>query len=211
MRGGLVLVAGCSADSVSESSTSNITAPPSYRVMLLHTNDLHSHLEGHGPELDYSPLTPNDDSTRGGFARIAAKISANRTAAASAGESVILADAGDYMMGTGFSSFLALTKGTELYELSMLGYDAIALGNHEFDFTSDGLAGAIHAAVARGASPKLVATNMSLPSSAAGLTAIASAGLIPRSGSRRSRTASGSASSASWARTPPTSRRSLRR
>ena len=39
-------------------------------LVILHTNDLHSNLTGFGPESDYSPLSVNDDRTRGGFARL---------------------------------------------------------------------------------------------------------------------------------------------
>lgn len=148
-------------------------------LILLHTNDLHGHLEGHAPELDYTPLATGDDTTRGGFARIAAKVAAERTAATAAGKDVILADSGDFMMGTAFSSFIGTTEATELYEMTQMGYDAITLGNHEFDFTSAGTAATIHAAVARGATPPLVASNMTVPASAAELTQIVSAGLIP--------------------------------
>jgi 5'-nucleotidase len=47
---------------------------------ILHTNDLHSNLIGMAPASDYSPFTLNDDTTRGGFARLATLI-ANRKAA----------------------------------------------------------------------------------------------------------------------------------
>ena len=40
------------------------------KLVILHTNDLHSNLTGFGPELDYSPLSVNDDQTSGGFARL---------------------------------------------------------------------------------------------------------------------------------------------
>lgn len=39
---------------------------------ILHTNDLHSNFLGMSPASDDSPFTPNDDKTRGGFARHAA-------------------------------------------------------------------------------------------------------------------------------------------
>jgi len=151
---------------------------PTYKVVLLHTNDLHGHLEGHAPELDYTPLTPNDDTTVGGFARLAARVAAERTAAAGAGKSVILADAGDFMMGTAFSSFLGVSQATELYEMTALGYDAITLGNHEFDFTSLALAGSFQRSLLRGKLPPLVATNMTVP---AGLPfkQLVDSGLIP--------------------------------
>jgi hypothetical protein len=36
-------------------------------------NDIHSHLMGFAPEMDYTPASPNDDATRGGMARLAAR------------------------------------------------------------------------------------------------------------------------------------------
>ncbi len=41
------------------------------RIIILHTNDLHSRLTGYAPESEYTPLSLNDDNTVGGFARIA--------------------------------------------------------------------------------------------------------------------------------------------
>ena len=41
-------------------------------LTILHTNDLHSHLLGFSPNIDYTPLRTGDDSTVGGWARIAA-------------------------------------------------------------------------------------------------------------------------------------------
>ena len=41
---------------------------------ILHTNDLHSNLIGLGPASDYTPISLNDDKTRGGFARLATLI-----------------------------------------------------------------------------------------------------------------------------------------
>src|SRR5690349_14095438 len=32
-------------------------------VTILHTNDLHSHLQGHAPEADYTPASTGDDMT----------------------------------------------------------------------------------------------------------------------------------------------------
>ncbi len=52
-----------------------------YKLIILHTNDLHSYLMGHDPEADYSPLTVNDDSTIGGMARLAAQVANERAAA----------------------------------------------------------------------------------------------------------------------------------
>jgi 5'-nucleotidase / UDP-sugar diphosphatase len=38
---------------------------------ILHTNDMHASFIGMGPSLDYTPFTVNDDTTRGGYARLA--------------------------------------------------------------------------------------------------------------------------------------------
>ncbi|MCK7577555.1 MAG: twin-arginine translocation signal domain-containing protein [Chromatiales bacterium] len=38
---------------------------------ILHTNDMHSSFIGMGPAADYTPFTLNDDTTRGGYARLA--------------------------------------------------------------------------------------------------------------------------------------------
>ena len=46
----------------------------SAKLIILHSNDLHSRLLGFAPESAYTPLTINDDNTVGGFARIAAVI-----------------------------------------------------------------------------------------------------------------------------------------
>ena len=41
---------------------------------ILHTNDLHSNLIGMAPATDYSPFELNNDTTRGGYARLGAMI-----------------------------------------------------------------------------------------------------------------------------------------
>src|SRR5687767_12696145 len=70
------------------------------RVVILHTNDLHSHLMGFAPEADYTPASLNDDHTRGGMARLAAAIAHARR---EAGDTpTLLLDAGDFTMGTPF-------------------------------------------------------------------------------------------------------------
>jgi hypothetical protein len=41
---------------------------------ILHTNDMHSAFIGMGPASDYTPFKLNDDTTRGGYARLAGLI-----------------------------------------------------------------------------------------------------------------------------------------
>jgi 5'-nucleotidase len=111
----------------------------SRRLVILHTNDLHAHLNGHGPERDYSPATADDDGTIGGFARLGALIARERSRARSGGASTLLLDAGDFSMGTLFE-LLGTAQAPELKLMDALGYDATTLGNHEFDYTPQGLA-----------------------------------------------------------------------
>lgn len=79
-----------------------MSAQTEKRIIILHTNDLHSRLIGYSPESDYTPLTVNDDKTIGGFARIASIIKTEKEN--NSGTTLVL-DAGDFMMGTLFPSF----------------------------------------------------------------------------------------------------------
>lgn len=107
------------------------------RVMVLHTNDIHSHVNGTGPVLDYTPETIMDDDTIGGFARIASLIERQK---AWIDENVGMAimDAGDFSFGTAFTA-LAPTTGLELRMMDEMGYVATTIGNHELDWTPEGL------------------------------------------------------------------------
>lgn len=124
---------------------------------ILHTNDLHSNLIGMAPAADYSPLTLNDDGTRGGFARLATKIRERKAAVEGLGPVLVL-DAGDFSMGTAFAAATRET-GAELQLLGMLGYDATTPGNHDFTLGPDGTAASIRAAVVAGRVPFVLATN----------------------------------------------------
>ena len=106
------------------------------KITILHTNDLHSRLLGFGPETDYTPLTTNDDQTIGGFSRIASIISGYRNKQP---ESLLVLDAGDFLMGTIFQTAEAKT-GFQLRLMQKMGYDLVSIGNHEFDFGPQELA-----------------------------------------------------------------------
>jgi 5'-nucleotidase / UDP-sugar diphosphatase len=124
---------------------------------ILHTNDMHSSLIGMGPAADYTPFALNDDTTRGGYARLAALIAKRKEARKGLGPVLVL-DAGDYSMGTAFAAATRETGG-ELQLMSRMGYDATTFGNHEFDLGPDGLGKSIGVAVKAGRVPKLVAAN----------------------------------------------------
>jgi 5'-nucleotidase / UDP-sugar diphosphatase len=124
---------------------------------ILHTNDMHSGFIGMSPAADYTPFTLNDDTTRGGYARLAAMI-AKRKEVRNADGPVLVLDAGDYSMGTAFGA-ASREIGGELQLMSMMGYDATTFGNHDFDLGPDGLGRSIGVAARASRVPAVVASN----------------------------------------------------
>jgi 5'-nucleotidase len=148
---------------------------------ILHTNDMHSAFIGMGPAADYTPFSLNDDTTLGGYARLAALIAQRRAARAGQGPVLIL-DGGDYSMGTPFGAAGRETGG-ELQLMARMGYDATTFGNHEFDLGPAGLGQSIGVAAKAGHVPAVVAsnTNFSKPDATlANLQRQAKAGVIRR-------------------------------
>ncbi|KAF0654737.1 metallophosphoesterase [Cyanobium sp. Copco_Reservoir_LC18] len=148
---------------------------------ILHTNDMHASFIGMGPSADYTPFTLNDDTTRGGYARLASLI-AQRTAARKSQGPVLVLDAGDYSMGTAFSAATRETGG-ELHLMGKMGYDATTFGNHEFDLGPAGLGSSIGAAVKAGPIPAILAANTNFlgsDPSLADLQALTRKGVIRR-------------------------------
>ena len=134
-----------------------LTGQTGKKIIILHTNDLHSRLMGYAPESAYSPLTTEDDSTSGGFARIAGIIQCEKN---NNKESTLVLDAGDFTMGTLFTS-LELKTGFQLRLMKAMGYDVLGFGNHEFDYGPEWIASVIRTSVSRGEIPELVAGNVS--------------------------------------------------
>ena len=125
------------------------------KITILHTNDLHSHIIGFGPELAYTPLTVNDDKTIGGFARIATIIKDEKER--NEGTTLVI-DAGDFMMGTLFQA-LEKETGFQLRLMNTMGYDVTCLGNHEFDLGPEWLASLISTAHDKGKIPSILIGN----------------------------------------------------
>ena len=124
-------------------------------ITILHTNDMHSRMLGFSPNSDYTPFSLNDDATRGGMARVKSIIDTVRAR----DEHVIVADAGDFLMGTVFQTLEPAT-GFQLRLMNTIGWDVVAIGNHEFDFGIDGLTDIITAARSLGDIPPLLLSNM---------------------------------------------------
>lgn len=123
---------------------------------ILHTNDMHSRLQGDAPELSYSPGIPHNDETMGGFSRLASLIAREK---AKAEGPVLVLDAGDFLMGTFFHA-LETETGFQPELMKQMGYDVVSIGNHEFDFGPEALAWIFKSASARGELPGLVLSNM---------------------------------------------------
>lgn len=105
---------------------------PDYRLHILHINDLHSRLEPIN-RFD-STCDPQKDAAGecfGGIARVASKIDELRNDLHERGENVIVLDAGDQFQG---SLLYTTFKGQAAAEfMEIIGFDAMVIGNHEFD------------------------------------------------------------------------------
>ena len=122
---------------------------------ILHTNDMHSHLLGHNPNIDYTPNTINDDETLGGWARLATVIKREKAARTN---TVLILDGGDFLMGTLFH-MISRDEAAELTLMKELGYDFTTLGNHEFDLKPRGLSRILRSAEKKGGMPQILASN----------------------------------------------------
>jgi len=127
-------------------------------LVILHTNDMHSHLLGFSPESEYTPLVNDSDCTLGGFARIAGAIHREKEKGA---DKLLVVDAGDFMMGTLFQS-LESDSCFELNLMKKMGYDFVALGNHEFDFGPEAFARMVNKSKANGEIPQLLCANFKM-------------------------------------------------
>jgi len=110
-------------------------AAAEYKLTILHTNDIHSRIESISK---YDSTCGADDEAEGkcfgGIARVKTMVDTKR--AELDGQNVLLLDAGDPFQG---SLFYTTYKGeAEAEFMEDIGYDVMAVGNHEFD---DGPAG----------------------------------------------------------------------
>lgn len=90
------------------------------KVVFLHTNDVHS-------RIDPFPIDGSRNQGMGGVAARSALISKIRQEE----KNVLLLDAGDIFQGTPYFNFYG--GELEIKMMSMMGYDAGIMGNHDFD------------------------------------------------------------------------------
>ncbi len=107
-----LLIAGCGRNSA-ESCISSEAPPGSRSLVLLFTGDMHSNLES--------------------YPQLAELVERERAMAQERGVPLLLLSTGDAPMGTVYHT-LFTTNAADYRALTLLGYDASALGNHDFDF-----------------------------------------------------------------------------
>jgi len=132
---------------------------------ILYTNDIHSQLIPHSPAVDYRPGEEN--TSIGGFARLVSIVAEIRETKKREGEPVLLLDAGDFLGGSAFSWLALSGYAAELTIMQKIGYDAVTIGNHEYDYGADVLAQYLLQAGYPGAHQQtlIVASNTEAPSS----------------------------------------------
>jgi len=116
------------------------------RITILFTSDLHSHLTGTGSES--KPV--------GGVARLAQAIEEERKKRPNP---CLIVDGGDFLMGTLFHT-ISREEAIELTLMKKMGYEAVAIGNHEFDLRPEGLASVLIRAKEKNALPVPLLANI---------------------------------------------------
>ncbi|WP_454701766.1 5'-nucleotidase C-terminal domain-containing protein [Agrobacterium burrii] len=126
--------------SVSAITLSAGAALADYELNILHINDFHSRIESiNKSDSTCSAAEEGKNECFGGAARLLTAINQTRDALKAEGKNVLLLNAGDNFQG---SLFYTTYKGTvEAEMLNAMKFDAMTVGNHEFDDSEDGLAG----------------------------------------------------------------------
>ncbi len=96
------------------------------KITILHTNDVHSHIDPFGPE-------DGRNANQGGVARRASLVESIRNE----NPNTLLLDAGDIFQGTPYFNYYG--GELEFKLMTKMKYDAATIGNHDFDNGIDGL------------------------------------------------------------------------
>lgn len=111
---------------------------PADELTILFTHDLQSNL------MPFIRMDSDTPTSVGGFARIKTQLDKH-----SENKDTLIVDAGDFSMGTIFQTIYDQSA-SELRLLGKMGFDAVTLGNHEFDFMTQGLSDMLHTAANSG-------------------------------------------------------------
>lgn len=136
---------------VSSLGTVNINAETTGKnIDIMFTHDLHSRLN--------SFFTSNNGEKVevGGLARIKTLINEKKNQ----GSNLLILDGGDFSMGTLIQTVYE-EEAAELRMLGSIGYDVTILGNHEYDYRTDGLVSMLTTAInSNSVLPKIVLSNV---------------------------------------------------
>lgn len=108
-------------------------------IDIMFTHDTHSHLNS------FSAIVNGKETDIGGFSRMKTMINEKK----SKNPNTLILDAGDFSMGTLIQTVYE-EEAAELRMLGDIGCDVTTLGNHEYDYRSDGLASMLKTAVNSG-------------------------------------------------------------
>ncbi|NDW52986.1 bifunctional UDP-sugar hydrolase/5'-nucleotidase [Aliiroseovarius sp. PrR006] len=104
------------------------TAMADYSLTVLHTNDFHARFE---PISKYDSGCSAEDNTEGKCFGGSARLQTAIEEARSRTNNAILVDGGDQFQGTLFYTYYKGALAAEM--MNQMGYDAMTVGNHEFD------------------------------------------------------------------------------
>lgn len=107
-------------------SLQSFSASKTKKITILHTNDVHSHIDPFGPD-------DGRNANKGGVARRATLVESFRKD----NPNTLLLDAGDIFQGTPYFNYYG--GELEFKLMSMLKYDVATIGNHDFDNGIEGL------------------------------------------------------------------------
>ena len=135
----LVVLSSCTAPiapsgseapgSISAPAASASAALAANKIQILHTNDIHGHIDSE------RVTTGGKTFEQGGMALLGGMIAQQRSRAP---DRTLVLDAGDALHGALISK---VDRGAAVItSMSLSGYDAMAIGNHDFDWGQDELA-----------------------------------------------------------------------
>ncbi len=104
------------------------TAAAEYSLTILHTNDFHSRFE---PISAYDSTCSSEDNTAGECFGGSARLVTAVAEAKQRNNNWLLVDGGDQFQGTLFYTYYKGKAAAEM--MNKMGYDAMTVGNHEFD------------------------------------------------------------------------------
>ncbi len=125
---------GATADATADATVStNDSGTSAVTLTILHTSDLHSNVVNYDYFSGRVPAGTASDPPRG-IAPLATIIRDERAKASCS----LLIDSGDTIQGTPLGTYYALKDNTPIHPMAAamnaLGYDAMAVGNHEFNY-----------------------------------------------------------------------------